>query len=324
MRPPWPTSLVRPHDRRPPCAAGTPGAPRGASASRANAVVDCGWGGCSSPTPSTTTQRSPSELRRERAGERDIAFYLRDPHVVLALAPQELFLDPSHTYRLWLEQLPPARRMPRGLRRSAACRPARRRRAVNRIYAAAQHGARSTPEFVWPSARLAGRSTHLVAEDDADAARSSARVTGVDHVRGLRRPRERARACGAWRSIRRRRCRGVGEALVRHLAEHYFAPRRALHGPVGDARQRPGDRAVREARLPARAGVLRQAQEPDQRAAVHRPGRREAELNPYARIIVDEARRRGIGVEVLDAESGYFAPALRRARDRVPRVADAS
>ena len=32
----------------------------------------------------------------------------------------------------------------------------------------------------------------------------------------------------------------------------------------------------------------------------------EEQLNPYARIIVDEARRRGIGVEVLDAEGGFF------------------
>src|SRR5690606_3570468 len=29
-------------------------------------------------------------------------------------------------------------------------------------------------------------------------------------------------------------------------------------------------------------------------------------LNPYARIIVDEAQRRGIRVEVIDAEHGYF------------------
>ena len=33
----------------------------------------------------------------------------------------------------------------------------------------------------------------------------------------------------------------------------------------------------------------------------------EAELNPYARIIVDEARRRGIAVKIVDAENGYFS-----------------
>ena len=36
----------------------------------------------------------------------------------------------------------------------------------------------------------------------------------------------------------------------------------------------------------------------------------EANLNPYAAIIVNEARRRGIGIEVLDAEAGYFALVL--------------
>ncbi|MDC6641888.1 hypothetical protein OEZ79_27390, partial [Leclercia adecarboxylata] len=32
----------------------------------------------------------------------------------------------------------------------------------------------------------------------------------------------------------------------------------------------------------------------------------EAKLNPYAKIIVDEARRRGIEIEVNDAEAGLF------------------
>src|SRR3546814_8606870 len=32
----------------------------------------------------------------------------------------------------------------------------------------------------------------------------------------------------------------------------------------------------------------------------------EEDLNVYARILVDEARRRGIAVEVLDAEGGFF------------------
>jgi GNAT-family acetyltransferase (TIGR03103 family) len=36
----------------------------------------------------------------------------------------------------------------------------------------------------------------------------------------------------------------------------------------------------------------------------------EAEVNPYAAIIINEARRRGIGVEILDAENGYFALSL--------------
>jgi hypothetical protein len=37
-------------------------------------------------------------------------------------------------------------------------------------------------------------------------------------------------------------------------------------------------------------------------------------MNPYARIIIDEARRRGIGVEVLDAAGGVFELRFRRPR----------
>jgi GNAT-family acetyltransferase (TIGR03103 family) len=37
------------------------------------------------------------------------------------------------------------------------------------------------------------------------------------------------------------------------------------------------------------------------------PPASEANLNPYAEIIIKEARRRGIGVKILDAEHNYFA-----------------
>src|SRR5690606_36614827 len=35
-------------------------------------------------------------------------------------------------------------------------------------------------------------------------------------------------------------------------------------------------------------------------------GPAEAAMNPYAQIIIDEARRRGIGVNILDAVNGFF------------------
>ncbi len=39
-------------------------------------------------------------LRREAPGRRDICIYAREPQIVVAGAPSELFIDPSHTYRL--------------------------------------------------------------------------------------------------------------------------------------------------------------------------------------------------------------------------------
>ena len=43
------------------------------------------------------------ELVLEASGHRDICIYPREPHVLVAQAPTELFLDPSHTYRLDLQ-----------------------------------------------------------------------------------------------------------------------------------------------------------------------------------------------------------------------------
>src|SRR3712207_5444389 len=46
-------------------------------------------------------------LRAEETGRRDICIYARDPHVLVGLAPDELFIDPSFTYRLSLNRYRP-------------------------------------------------------------------------------------------------------------------------------------------------------------------------------------------------------------------------
>jgi len=81
-----------------------------------NAVIECGWGrlifGQTFSDPATISR----EILKEKKNQRDIALYLRDPHVVLSLNPQSLFLDPSHTYRLWLSNYLPGRIQPSGFR----------------------------------------------------------------------------------------------------------------------------------------------------------------------------------------------------------------
>ena len=83
-------------------------------APKSEASVDCGWGrlifGHTFDNPAKVTE----VLREEAEDQRDIVMYLRDPHVVTAQAPQEVFLDPSHTYRLWMRQYRPARYRPKG------------------------------------------------------------------------------------------------------------------------------------------------------------------------------------------------------------------
>src|SRR3712207_7009531 len=45
----------------------------------------------------------------------DICIYARDPHVLVGLAPDELFIDPSYTYRLDLYRYRPRHELIRGV-----------------------------------------------------------------------------------------------------------------------------------------------------------------------------------------------------------------
>ncbi|WP_344359675.1 hypothetical protein, partial [Brachybacterium phenoliresistens] len=108
----------------------------GEEAMKKNVVLDCGWGRLLFDQTFEDKTELINALREEQRGQRDIIFYVRDPHVILAVAPQEVFLDPSHTFRLDFPTYRASRRKrPRGffIRRLTSEEDAR---AVNNIYAA--------------------------------------------------------------------------------------------------------------------------------------------------------------------------------------------
>src|SRR5690606_15642811 len=129
--------------------------------------------------------------RAEGPEQRDIVFYVRDPHIALAAAPQELFLDPSHTYRLDLAQYRPTGRKPCGffIRRLTAREDAE---AVNRI-SQSRGMVAVPPDFCW-SRRDARTITYFVAEDDVTG-QVIGTVTGIDHHRAFGDP---ARGASLW------------------------------------------------------------------------------------------------------------------------------
>ena len=114
-------------------------------------------------------------MRNEAPNCRDIAYYVPEPHVVLAAAPLELFLDPSHSYRLDLGTYRSARRAPRGFSVRRLCS-AEDADEVNRLYATRGMVA-VDPHFFW--SRRGNRSLlYLVAEDEASG-RSLVYAPGV-------------------------------------------------------------------------------------------------------------------------------------------------
>lgn len=265
-----------------------------------NAVIDCGWGRLLFAQTFQEGSDLVAYLRKEAADERDIAFYVRNPQVVISIAPQEVFLDPSLTYRLWLD-----RRMVKrdfigiGVREIADGGEVE---SMREIYL--QHKM-IPPESDFVLAHLDSRVIRYLVAVEESSGQVVGSVTGVDHFEAFGDPEN---GSSLWALSVDAKCQvpGVGEALVRALSDYFrdagrsFMDLSVLHSnqeAIGLYEKLGFER------VPVFAVKFKNAfNEP-----LFIGDAPEEKLNPYARIIVHEARRRGIGVEVLDSEGGFFS-----------------
>jgi GNAT-family acetyltransferase (TIGR03103 family) len=240
-------------------------------------------------------------LRAEEPGRRDIAIYISDPHVLVARAPDELFIDPSLTYRLWFHRYRPARELVRGVvvRKMRTQEDAE---ATNRIYAA-NGMVTADPGVMWANQRTR-TFTYLVAAD-TESDRVIGTVTGIDHA-GAFGDREGGTSLWCLAVDPQSAAPGVGEALARTLAERYHARGRA-YLDLSVMHDNEAAIALYEKLRFERVPVLAVKRKNPINEPLFVSSAPEDELNPYARIIADEARRRGIRVRVIDAEFGYLA-----------------
>lgn len=264
-------------------------------------VVDCGWGRLIFGHTFADSESLAVVLKEEQEGCRDIALYIAEPHVMVALCPAHFFLDPSHTYRMYLAQL----RSPAGRQQSFVVRKLTHvadAEAIAGIYAR-RHMVPVDPAFIWEN-RAQRTLTYLVAEDSSTG-EVIGTVTGVDHVDAFG-DRENGSSLWALAVDPQTTHPGVGEALVVHLLEHYAARGRAFLdlSVLYDNKQ-----AIR---LYEKLGFIRvpvfcvKRKNPiNEPLFIADPP--EALMNPYAAIIAKEARRRGIAVASVDPEAGYFA-----------------
>jgi GNAT-family acetyltransferase (TIGR03103 family) len=265
-----------------------------------NGTVEMGWGRILFGHTFSTTEALYHALCEEGDGKRDIALYIRDPHVLLAMGPDKLFLDPSHTYRLWAHDYRPGKERHPTFTVRRISSPADVE-AINRLYQS-RHMVMADPEKMLQ--RNASRcQTYLVGEELCDGAIIGT-VTGLDHVEAFNDP-ESGASLWSLAVDPQANAPGIGEALVRHLVEHYLARGRSyvdLSVMHDNAQAIALYEKLGFQRVPVFC-VKRKNQINESLFVTALP---EESLNPYARIITDEARRRGIGVEIIDAENGYF------------------
>lgn len=265
-----------------------------------NVVLECGWGRLLFGHTFADARSLTEALRAEAPNRRDIALYIRDPHIVLALAPQEVFLDPSHTYRLDLSGMALDAAAPSGL---SIARPDRLRtaQAMSQVCERCKM-VPTPPEFVIQ--HLDDPTLVFLTATDSTTGAVLGCVTGVDHVAAFDDP-ERGSSLWSLAVDPQARHPGVGAALVTQLART-FQERGRTFMDLSVMYDNTHAIALYESigfkRIPAfcikRKNPINEplfvADNDDDR------------LNPYAGILVAEARRRGIAVDILDAEEGYF------------------
>lgn len=277
------------------------GRPDASEKQKEDVVLDCGWGRLLFAQTFSEDETLLSKLREEAPSSRDIAFYVRDPHVLLSRAPQEVFLDPSHTFRLNLSTYRARTRRMRAvtIRRLSTEADAD---GINRVYAAC--GMVQIRKDFFSSDRDNRSLTYFVAQDDTTG-EIVGTVTGIDHQRLFNDP---DRGASLWCLAVHPHARqpGIGERLVGKLAEHFQA-RGLSHLDLSVMHDNELAIKLYEKlnfhRMPLFAIKRKNAINEKFFAMPHQSY---DALNPYARLIVDEATRRGIHVEITDAEGGFF------------------
>jgi GNAT-family acetyltransferase (TIGR03103 family) len=262
-------------------------------------VLECGWGRLIFGQTFEDQTVVAKVLRSEAEGRRDIAMYLRDPHVLVSKAPDELFIDPSLTYRLPFHRYRPARDALRGVivRKMRTQADAE---ATNRIYAT-NGMVTADPEVMWANQRTRVF-TYLVAED-SDTGEVVGTVTGIDHAKAFNDP-EKGTSLWCLAVDPQASKPGVGQALVRTLAERYQA-RGAAYMDLSVMHDNEGAIRLYEKLGFVRVPVFAVKRKNPINEPLFTPGVEQVEdLNPYARLVADEAVRRGITVRVLDANWG--------------------
>lgn len=263
-------------------------------------AVEMGWGRLIFGQTFADPAKLAEVLRQEGHGRRDICMYAREPHVLVAMAPAELFIDPSHTYRLRFSDDDEPLQTPSGF----TVRTLERREdaeEINRVYV--RCGMVPAPvEVLWENSEDRDALDYLVAVRVDDGSLVGT-VTGVDHKRLFDDP-ENGSSLWTLAVDPTTSLPGVGAALTRALAALYRERGRA-YMDLSVAHDNEAAIGLYEKlgfeRVPVMAVKRKNAiNEP----LFTHPPETVDDLNPYARIIADEAMRRGIWVEILDAGAG--------------------
>lgn len=257
--------------------------------------ADCGWGKVLF-AQTFTSRKELLDLMSENKDKRDIAFYVKEPHVLLAIAPQELFLDPSHTYRFEFGKkdfklIPPKGFIIRKARENDIDQ-------INKVLA-------SCNMLPYPDnflKKLQSGIEILVAEDDQNNIYGTLLI--LDHKKIFndekngaslwalavdpQAPLAKVGICMANKALELFKERG--NDFIDLSVMHNNKEAIALYEKMGFEKRS--------------FFAVKYKNEINEKLFIGKPP--EKKLNPYSKIIIDEARKRGVEVDILGKENNFF------------------
>jgi len=265
-----------------------------------NVYIQCGWGHLIFGHTFKCQDEILDLMGQEEQGSRDLALYIRDPQVILAKAPQDLFIDPSYTYRLTLDKYEPLKDKPETFH----IRPLDVKKDVehiNRIYLS--HNMVSVdPDFLTEEYEGGPLQYWVAVDNDTDDVIGV--CMGVDHKKAFDDPENGSSLWSLAVDPQAQRPR-VGLQMVQNMAEFYkeqgrsFMDLSVLHSNEGAIALY---KKLGFEQIPVFCVKNKNAYNEN----LFLGPELQRGLNAYSTIIINEARRRGIRVEILDAKDNYF------------------
>ncbi|MFH1237131.1 MAG: N-acetylglutaminylglutamine synthetase [Candidatus Aenigmatarchaeota archaeon] len=268
---------------------------------KADTVLECGWGKLIFGQTFSCSEKLAREIMNETPGKRNIALYIRDPHVVLAAAPHKMFLDPSHMYRLWFDGYKRVDLEESHFSVRAVSTPEDLKN-VNKMLAFRQM-TQVDGGFMTEKAG-SGAVTYFLMENAANK-RPMATAMAVDHKIAFNDP-ENGSSLWALAVDPNSEMPGLGEHMVRHVIQHFMALSRDFLDLSVMHNNKPAIALYEKLGFERISVFSIKNKNPINEHLFSAPPVRE-DFNPYAKIIINEARRRGIEVEAVDPGNGYFS-----------------
>lgn len=267
-----------------------------------NAFSEMGWGRLVFAHTFDTHERIVETMCSQGDDCRDIAMYVIDPHVIVSMAHDKLFIDPSYTYRMWDYDYSLTNQKPDSAFSINRLSTGDEAKQINAIYEKC-HMKGADPDFLLDKHANKLR-TYFIAKTRKDD-QVVGIVTGIDHVEAFNDP-ENGSSLWSLAVDPQAGIPGIGISLVRQMLAHYFTKGRAFMD-VSVMHNNENAISLYEKlgfqRIPAfcikRKNTINESLYVPKNKDINR-------LNPYAKLIVDEAKTRGIVTDVIDADYGLL------------------